>query len=122
MSIEEIIRSLEKHALILDSIDPVGKTGMPRVIREVIALLRSHPEAQPNEPLTLEELREMDGEPVWVEMFVKGLKSHWAIVHGEYLTDGRFAEDKQRCLLSIDKNGGHGLAFRAYRRKPEEGV
>lgn len=74
----------------------------------------------PNPPLTLEELREMDGEPVWVEMFAKGLKSHWAIVYGKYLSDGRFTGDKERCLLSIDEIGGYGLAYVAYRRKPEE--
>lgn len=31
--------------------------------------------AQPNEPLTLDELREMDGEPVWVEEV-----EHWALI------------------------------------------
>lgn len=31
---------------------------------------------QPNEPLTLEELREMDGEPVWVEEL-----NCWALVY-----------------------------------------
>ena len=30
---------------------------------------------QPNEPLTLDELREMDGEPVWVEEV-----EHWALI------------------------------------------
>ena len=30
---------------------------------------------QPDEPLTLEELREMDGEPVWVEEV-----EHWALI------------------------------------------
>ena len=30
---------------------------------------------QPNEPLTLDELREMDGEPVWVEEV-----GHWALI------------------------------------------
>lgn len=34
--------------------------------REIIALLRTHPDAQPNEPLTFEELKKMDGKPVWL--------------------------------------------------------
>lgn len=72
-------------------------------------------------PLTLEQLREMDGNPVWVEMFVKGFESHWAIVHGEYISDGRFVTDKERCLLSV-RNGGYGEAWLAYDRRPEEGV
>lgn len=33
------------------------------------------PTKEPNEPLTLEELREMDGEPVWLE-----LEMAWALV------------------------------------------
>ena len=32
-------------------------------------------ESMPNEPLTLEQLREMDGEPVWVEDV-----KHWALI------------------------------------------
>ena len=31
-----------------------------RALREAIDLLRTHPEAQPNEPLTLEELQEYE--------------------------------------------------------------
>ena len=31
--------------------------------------------AEPNEPLTLDELRKMDGEPVWVEEV-----EHWALI------------------------------------------
>lgn len=92
------------------------------VLKAAVGRLEELTAPPSNAPLTLEELREMDGEPVWVEMFVKGLKSHWAIVHGEYLTDGRFVEDKQRCLLSIDENGGYGLAFLARRCRPEEGT
>lgn len=75
----------------------------------------------PNYPLTMEQLREMNGEPVWVESFIRGLTSHWAIVHGKFLSDGRFADDMERCLLSSDKNSGYGIAWLAYRRKPEGG-
>jgi len=73
---------------------------------------------EPNEPLTPQELEAMDGMPVWVESFVRCIESHWAIVHGKYLSDGRFPEDKNRCLLSFDDTGGYGVAFRVYRRKP----
>lgn len=60
---------------------------------------------QPNEPLTLEELREMDGEPVWVE-------SHGAsFTHGDgwYISANKFH-------LS-----GYGKTWLAYRRPPEAG-
>lgn len=35
-------------------------------------------ESMPNEPLTIEELREMDGDPVWVEEV-----EHWALIDVE---------------------------------------
>ena len=39
---------------------------------------------QPNEPLTLEQLREMNGQPVWVEEI-----NHWALIDIE--TGGRWS-------------------------------
>ena len=42
------------------------------------------PAKAPNEPLTLEQLREMDGEPVWVEEI-----NHWALIDIE--TGGRWS-------------------------------
>lgn len=73
-----------------------------------------------NDPLTLEQLREMDGEPVWVEVFVKGIKSHWGIVHGNYISDGKLPNEKGKCLLLISDTGGYNVAWLAYRCKPEE--
>lgn len=83
MSIERITKALEDHAALLDSLrEPyqgkIGRSGTAAAIREVIALLRTHQDAQPNEPLTLEDLREMDGRPVWVER--PGYGAHWAMV------------------------------------------
>jgi len=74
-------------------------------------MLKTVNEAKDNVPLTLEELKQMDGEPVWVEMLVGNRPSHWAIIHGHLVHDGRFAED----------SGGYGIAWLAYRRKPEGG-
>lgn len=128
MSIEEIIRSLEKHALILDSIDPVGKTGMPRVIREVIALLRSHPEAQPNEPLTLEELREMDGEPVWVKskhftgwgICCKPNFTVFGIVRNSQCDIAFYAADGHVYFAWTSNGYNERLGAKIYRRPPKE--
>lgn len=45
----------------------------------VFGIMQSMPtvdyQKTPNEPLTLDELREMDGEPVWVEEV-----EHWALI------------------------------------------
>lgn len=71
----------------------------------------------PNDPLTMEELREMDGEPVWL-YFGPGC-GEWVLV--------RASENPNVCIFSVHKNGMEapvGIALkcggRLYRRKPEE--
>ena len=73
------------------------------------------------EPLTLDELREMDGEPVWCEIYIKGQPSFYGIVHGETVTGFIFGDDKP-ANLAITNVGAYGLAWLAYRHKPEEGT
>lgn len=65
-----------------------------------------------NPPLTLDELRGMDGEPVWTERY------GWQICQGIKSVNG---------ILSIDAGSGvflsaqtYGLEWLAYRRRPEE--
>ena len=67
----------------------------------------------PNPPLTLEELREMDGEPVW--LFPVGC---WVLVTQNPITSLFTFSDGNQCvaedwLTNVGK---------AYRRKPEEGT
>ena len=57
-----------------------------------------------NEPLTLDELRQIDGEPVWL---VNQNGGRWVIMSGAYLWDSR-------------KNADYGKTWLAYRQKPEE--
>lgn len=69
----------------------------------------------PNEPLTLAELREMDGEPVWIVDVGphKWYGPGWAIV------------DRDNCLVRTVKNWNavffesYGERWLAYRRPPE---
>lgn len=69
----------------------------------------------PNDPLTLEQLREMDGEPVWVEDV-----KHWALIDiekgGQW--DGVpfaiWAENGMKFTYNIKNRGLH-----CYRRPPE---
>lgn len=78
-------------------------------------------EAPPNDPLTLEELREMDGEPVWIE-FTDGYKYYngWALVQ---------VWAKSTNIIYLIRNNGSVLhpqveidcGGKIYRRKPEEG-
>ena len=68
----------------------------------------------PNEPLTLEQLREMDGEPVWVVLVdekFSGLNGWYLVHHGSaYLAR---IDDWE---LDYDK---YGVEWLAYRRPPE---
>jgi len=87
-----------------------------------LKLVQAQPTLTPplNPPLTLEELREMDGEPVFCRSLLTG-KEGWAIC--------RIAECGGKWYLAF--SGGEqaygdkdtiGENWLAYRRKPEEGV
>ena len=70
-----------------------------------------------NEPLTLDELRKMDGKPVWVE-FQDGSGGCWGIVHINTFNYIVFANG----LFCTIGNPYYGKAWLAYRQKPEEGT
>ena len=63
-------------------------------------------------PLTLDELRQMDGEPVWVQSPGVPEYGRWAIVEGV----------GENCLFLRDDFTCHdyGKTWLAYRQKPEE--
>lgn len=73
MSFEKIIEELDKLARKHEvcgrspSLKPLAETyrRTAKILRAAIALLETHPDNQPNEPLTLEELLEMAGQPIW---------------------------------------------------------
>ena len=83
-----------------------------------ISALRAQQDT-PNDPLTLEELREIDGEPVWVERYDGG-PSRWAIVGDfESLYGVYFCTAQGGLRLPYDE---YGKTWLAYRRKQEEGT
>ena len=65
-----------------------------------------------NEPLTLDELRKMDGKPVWVQSPGVPEYGRWAIVEGV----------GENCLFLRNDFTCHdyGKTWLAYRQKPEE--
>lgn len=75
----------------------------PELLRKTRAELKSA-------PLTLEELREMDGEPVWVE-FLYNKEPRWMLVHIE--------DDDVRSIYTSADFECYGEQWLAYRRKPE---
>lgn len=89
----------------------VKSTTMPgaRSMFEVaISALRAQQERENPKPLTLDELRQMDGEPVWL-MVESGM---WGIVH---------PKDSVVSLSRGDIVGLHAIVGKAYRHKPKEG-
>lgn len=85
-----------------------GAKGQGGVTKEEAIKNWNRRTQQPNEPLTLEELREMDGEPVWVRRMGKDVE----------------------CMVigSVEWNAGeyydfsdYGKTWLAYAHKPEEG-
>lgn len=80
---------------------------------EIIALLRTHPDAQPNEPLTETELRCMVGDWVWVTVkcYHYYTTSGWAVI----CTGTQI--DFMGQMLDISDCG---VKFTACRRPPKE--
>jgi len=75
--------------------------------------IRSQAEAEKNVALTLEELQEIDGEPVWATQ-MNGAKGLWMFVDAKH----RLCRDVYGCRLAF---GDFGKTWLAYRRKREEG-
>lgn len=71
--------------------------------------------APPNEPLTIEQLREMDGKPVWVEEV-----KHWALIDiekgGQWdgIPFAVWAENSTKFTYNVESRDLH-----CYRRPPE---
>lgn len=78
----------------------------------------------PNDPLTLEELREMDGEPVWMTIPGKS-GGEWVIARNINLGDVCvFCPVGARREYGVDGSdtiGDYGKTWLAYRRKTKEG-
>lgn len=118
VGIEEIIKSLDNHASLLDNMSrhqaKAGKSSMADVCRAAITMLKTHPEAHPNEPLTMEDALEMHGEPAylcwpdggeWVLIRVASMEKVELVLRNGILTPIRF----------VFEGGG-----KLYRRPPKE--
>lgn len=108
--------------------EDLREAGMVFALRMVDAAPTIAP--PPNAPLTLEELREMDGEPVWVCR--KGhVESGWWCFLAKFFDDGDpggwVSDDGCISVKGLYHVGylpykGCGNAWLAYRRKLEEGA
>ena len=107
--LRQAMEACELGALSLpDQIDALMDAGKA-VLQEVSTL------TPPNEPLTLEQLREMDGEPVWVEDV-----KHWALIDiekgGQWagIPFAVWAENGAKFTYNIE-----GRNLHCYHRPPE---
>lgn len=112
MSIKETIRDLEK----IEGCCQPG-SAWRETIGDAIALLKTHPDNRPNEPLTLEALRGMSGLPVWVESpgVDREISGRWVIVDWVGLnTKTLFTRGNDFTCHD------YGTVWVAYRRPPKE--
>ena len=72
-----------------------------------------------NEPLTLDELRQMDGEPVWIKLFDPD-EEFW-VLRNEWV-DTRNPEPMILFHMRWYSHADYGKTWLAYRQKPEEGT
>lgn len=75
---------------------------------------------QPNEPLTLEQLRKMDGEPIWIVEYPDW--GHWELSEDadDYLADRDPAFYGMKHDDPDGRYGLHALGWLSYRRPPKE--
>ncbi len=102
---------------ILESIYPSKKqivTGeYPDVAEALDMAIVTLRRAQSNEPLTLEQLRGMDGEPVWLK---DGIGEGWFLAGAVVGSKIYFCE---KSITIGEPISGCGKNWLAYRRKPE---
>lgn len=73
-------------------------------------------------PLTLDELRKMDGEPVWIVEYPDW--GHWELSAdaGDYVAERDYDCYGMKHDDPAGRYGLHKLGWLAYRQKPEEGT
>ena len=114
---EELLRALRRLSVETGSLACLGCGYEHNCSIHGCAVIREAAEAleePPNAPLTLEELRKMYGEPVWIVSTSGEYNPCWGLING---LDKRV----------YDANDGfcpfheYGNTWLAYRRRPEEG-
>ena len=93
--------------------------GMISCIDDILDIIEAFPTlTPPNEPLTLEELREMDGEPVWGKSLITGKPGEWFILRVVEMSKTWFIACAGAEQGFGDKDT-YGETWVAYRHPPE---
>lgn len=133
MTAKELLTALKRQE-VMDSLRCLGcgyehrcsvrGCAINRAAAEMIEKLAAENEAlrnPPNSPLTLDELREMDGEPVWV-VELNDYPSHWGLVYWCLKNKSNFVYVTGNNGASIYAETFIAAGGKIYRRKPEEGT
>ena len=113
MTNEEAIKVLRTESVELGGPAPSVCRFLEALDMAASALRQQECVGEANKALTLDELRKMDGEPVWVAHYHGG---EWIVVHWNIY--GRITT-AYNAELRYDEYGERWLA---YRQKPEEGT
>ena len=111
MTIEEAIKTIELAIAEVEWVYPIDYAAAFDV---AISALRAQQELESNEPLTMDELREMDGEPVYIRSDTFPGDCGWKVVKKASVLDIQFT-DEDFFLFTL-----YGKSWIAYRHKPQE--
>lgn len=106
----------EMETLAVGIMDPVYKLALNEFIRRFKIAKAAIEQIADPKPLTIEELRQMDGEPVWIKADHYGTFAD--IVHILGKEDGDSFVGFKICYR-LQENG-YGKTWEAYRHKPKE--
>ena len=116
MTIHEAIENRERCLAYLIGCGPKADPKNVEAVRMSLEALREKAERENLEPLTREELAQMDGRPVWVvnspDKHDEGFEDEWALVHSYFET--------VESTGVIYRFEFCGKKWTAYRSKPKE--
>ena len=119
MTIQQALRALHLPGDHLRNYDEYGiyiDDELKEAMQMAAAALREKAEREDPKPLTIEELRQMDGEPVWIKADHCGLFADVVKIHGK--------EDGDAFVGFVIhyrmQENGCGKTWTAYRHKPKE--
>lgn len=100
---------------------PIGLTICQYSKSDILHMINQQPTiiSPPNGPLTLKELREMDGEPVWIVTgsAINAGRGHWDICDWWDKDTVMFPYSGEQPRIAEC-----GITWTAYRQRPEEGM
>lgn len=127
MTTENAIKKIE-YGLEMETSEhtPFGQLTVvsTEALKKALSALRTQQGTEKNEPLTLDELREMDGEPVW--WWNNSAKPVCTIcVRDRFMNEPMFANydwQSEDTLKLTKYKWLKKCGYKPYRRKPEEGT